>query len=204
MPDKRQLSSFEWVGGSLALDFNNTVTWDPGGLINERLDRPARVVAWAVEAGLVDAARAERIGATEGDSLLEEAHRVRRLVHEVLSGVVRGEGPTPALAHQFDLALAQTLGRLRLEPASEKWRWTWRAGWPVDGSDLLRPVIWAAARLLASDELLLLGSCAASDCGWLFLDRSRNRARRWCDMRGCGNNDKARRFYRRHRGERAS
>jgi predicted RNA-binding Zn ribbon-like protein len=44
-----------------------------------------------------------------------------------------------------------------------------------------------------------LKHCAADDCGWLFLDRSRNHARRWCDMKVCGNNAKARRFYRRHR-----
>jgi len=32
---------------------------------------------------------------------------------------------------------------------------------------------------------------------WLFLDRSRNRSRRWCDMKTCGNREKARRHYQR-------
>lgn len=35
------------------------------------------------------------------------------------------------------------------------------------------------------------------NCGWLFLDRSRNGSRRWCDMTVCGNRQKARRHYRR-------
>ena len=37
------------------------------------------------------------------------------------------------------------------------------------------------------------------NCGWLFLDRSRNGSRRWCDMSVCGNRQKARRHYSRGR-----
>lgn len=35
------------------------------------------------------------------------------------------------------------------------------------------------------------------NCHWLFVDRSRNRSRRWCDMAVCGNRQKAMRHYRR-------
>jgi predicted RNA-binding Zn ribbon-like protein len=40
--------------------------------------------------------------------------------------------------------------------------------------------------------------CRADDCGWLFVDASRNRSRRWCDMSECGNRAKAQRFRARH------
>jgi predicted RNA-binding Zn ribbon-like protein len=33
------------------------------------------------------------------------------------------------------------------------------------------------------------------NCHWLYFDESRNRSRRWCDMRVCGNRAKARRHY---------
>ena len=33
------------------------------------------------------------------------------------------------------------------------------------------------------------------NCGWLFLDKSKNRSRKWCNMSVCGNEIKARRFY---------
>ncbi|MFZ1815725.1 MAG: CGNR zinc finger domain-containing protein [Rhizobiaceae bacterium] len=42
------------------------------------------------------------------------------------------------------------------------------------------------------------------NCGWLFIDRSRNRSRTWCDMTICGNRNKARRHYHRKRMEAAS
>lgn len=35
------------------------------------------------------------------------------------------------------------------------------------------------------------------NCGWLFIDRSKNRSRIWCDMTVCGNRQKAARHYRR-------
>lgn len=37
------------------------------------------------------------------------------------------------------------------------------------------------------------------NCNWLFLDRSRNASRLWCDMTVCGNRQKAKRHYRRRK-----
>lgn len=39
------------------------------------------------------------------------------------------------------------------------------------------------------------------NCQWLFLDRSRNLSRTWCDMTVCGNRAKASRHYRRQKRE---
>ncbi|HAT18121.1 MAG TPA: hypothetical protein DCS76_10030 [Gemmatimonadetes bacterium] len=41
----------------------------------------------------------------------------------------------------------------------------------------------------------------ADGCLWLFIDKSRNRSRRWCDMADCGNQAKVRRFRERARAE---
>jgi predicted RNA-binding Zn ribbon-like protein len=46
--------------------------------------------------------------------------------------------------------------------------------------------------------LLRVRACESDTCQWLFLDTSRNRSRRWCDMKVCGNRSKVRRFYHRH------
>ena len=39
--------------------------------------------------------------------------------------------------------------------------------------------------------------CGSPDCRWAFVDGTRNRSRRWCDMAGCGNRAKNRAW--RHR-----
>jgi predicted RNA-binding Zn ribbon-like protein len=35
--------------------------------------------------------------------------------------------------------------------------------------------------------------CDGDDCGWMYVDRSRNGFRRWCQMRTCGTREKTRR-----------
>ena len=68
--------------------------------------------------------------------------------------------------------------------------------WP--GTDDLARPLWplalSAGDLLTSADRERVKECAADNCSWLFLDMSRNRSRRWCDMAVCGNRAKARRF----------
>ncbi|MGQ9734572.1 MAG: CGNR zinc finger domain-containing protein [Candidatus Bipolaricaulia bacterium] len=57
----------------------------------------------------------------------------------------------------------------------------------------------SATEIPILEDLQRVGECADPRCGWLFLDRSRNRTRRWCDMKGCGNRAKVRRYYEQRR-----
>jgi predicted RNA-binding Zn ribbon-like protein len=54
-------------------------------------------------------------------------------------------------------------------------------------------------RLIAMPDPDRMKICG--NCGWLFIDRSKNRSRAWCDMAVCGNRAKANRFYRRKKEE---
>jgi predicted RNA-binding Zn ribbon-like protein len=47
-------------------------------------------------------------------------------------------------------------------------------------------------------ERPLLRACGNRRCGWLFVDRSANGKRRWCDPKACGNRMKVRRYRARH------
>lgn len=53
----------------------------------------------------------------------------------------------------------------------------------------------SALSLLAAETRKRLRICG--NCGWLFIDRSKNRSRIWCDMTVCGNRQKASRHYHR-------
>ncbi|KQV63963.1 CGNR zinc finger domain-containing protein [Rhizobium sp. Root1220] len=57
----------------------------------------------------------------------------------------------------------------------------------------------SALRLVAMPEPERMKICG--NCGWLFLDRSKNKSRTWCDMAVCGNRAKANRHYRRRKEE---
>jgi predicted RNA-binding Zn ribbon-like protein len=70
-----------------------------------------------------------------------------------------------------------------------------------DLDEMLRPVARSAADWLVSADVDRVRLCADDrGCGYLFVDTSRNRSRRWCSMESCGNRAKARRHYERHQG----
>lgn len=84
----------------------------------------------------------------------------------------------------------------------------------IDFDDQARPLLKPRARGVdaALTELLVsaieadiagrwsrLKVCAAADCHWVFVDKSRNRLQRWCATRVCGNRMKTRNYRERHR-----
>jgi predicted RNA-binding Zn ribbon-like protein len=74
-------------------------------------------------------------------------------------------------------------------------RWTWAEDGEFER--VLWPVVQSMAEVLveAADDVR---ECPGDGtCGWLFVDRTKNRSRRWCSMQTCGNRAKARRYYRR-------
>ena len=69
------------------------------------------------------------------------------------------------------------------------------------GAEAARLVIAVVAgdylAVRARGEWSRLKVCGSPDCRWAFVDSTRNRSRRWCDMAGCGNRAKNRAW--RHR-----
>lgn len=68
-----------------------------------------------------------------------------------------------------------------------------------DGLDAA--TVHSTLRLLAMPERERMKICG--NCGWLFIDRSKNKSRTWCDMAVCGNRAKAIRHYKRRKEENA-
>jgi predicted RNA-binding Zn ribbon-like protein len=191
---------FELTGGALCLDFANTVDNRPTEA-RELLQSYGDLVSWAEQAGVVDAASgaALRAEATRrpraAESALVGARALREALYSIFSARAAGR-PLPAEGMAtLNAAMAPSLARLQLDARPDgacAWRWSFgdRA---LDG--LLAPVVDSAAELLTAPELARVRECEADNCGWLFVDRSRNRSRRWCDMAVCGNRAKVRRHY---------
>lgn len=61
----------------------------------------------------------------------------------------------------------------------------------------LRDLIAASVLSILADprELGRVKLCPGHDCGWLFLDETRNARRKWCLMEVCGNRAKSSRHY---------
>jgi predicted RNA-binding Zn ribbon-like protein len=191
---------FEWLGERTCLDFTNTVTWAGSALLNERLGRYGDLLEWAERAEVLTTAAARRLrraargDAAAADAALTDAHALRKAIHEVIGARADGREPDRGAADTLNRFIGRALGRLRLGVEGDACSWVF-----VDEGDeldrMLWPVAWSAASLLTSADALLVRRCASERCGWLFVDRSRNRSRRWCDMKSCGNSAKARRHY---------
>jgi predicted RNA-binding Zn ribbon-like protein len=190
---------YQFVAGNLALDFVNTVAFrsDPGKR-KDNLQRGEDVHRWASQAELPDQA-AINSGPVVGTAALRRIRAVREQLFAVFHAIANDD-PIPAdtLARVGD-ALHDCCSRRCLSIEGAEVRWTWRPSARC-ADYLLYPVLTAATDLLTSVSRGLVRECEDARCGWLFLDRSNARTRRWCSMTDCGNRNKARKHYRREAG----
>lgn len=203
---------FKFIGGDPSLDLVNTVDWTPRGLENERLTEYDRLTRWAEAAGLVsgrEAGRLRRAGEArpaEAQAAYDLARWLRWVLQRTYASLAAGKRPGAPL-DEFNELLADALRWLRIAPMPPKRgapskvaEWAWHSREDNLGS-LLWPVLWSAATLLTSEEARQIRVCAGPDCGWMYIDRSRNRLRRWCQMETCGTLEKSRRRRERGHGE---
>jgi predicted RNA-binding Zn ribbon-like protein len=199
-----QTSTPNLKAGHLCLEFANTADWHASQHPQESLISYSELVTWSRRAAILTEPEAGHLlqqaarHPAQATTVLEQAISLREAIYHLLSAVAHGSPPASGDLALLNSALAQAMARLKLVTANGTFAW----GWTDDGAlDLmLWPLVWSAAHLLTSQELQRVGECADErGCGYLFLDNSRNRSRRWCDMRDCGNRAKAQRFYRRHR-----
>jgi predicted RNA-binding Zn ribbon-like protein len=196
---------FKFVGGRVALDLLNTADWLATGPALDRLASYERLLEWAEGVGVVSPAVSSHLRKraasrpAEAERALERSRELRRALHRAVVAVVSGRGVASAL-ERLSPFLHEALGHLVLE--TDRAGSAIHAGWQgldetLDGP--LWPVVWDATQLFLSPEAERLRVCGGQDCGWAYVDHSRNGLRRWCEMETCGTRAKNRRRGRRAR-----
>jgi predicted RNA-binding Zn ribbon-like protein len=194
---------FDLSGGHLALDFVNTLggrTTEP----KERLPNYPALLFFAEETKTLPRRRIdsllEQSIRTPGQAVtvLQDAIALRSALFEIFSAVAERRVVPDKAMSKLNWNLMEGASFVRLTQQGRRFEWDWATS-NQRLNAMLWPVARAAADLLTSDDLGKLRMCAADDCAWLFLDTTRNRKRRWCDMKTCGNRFKARRHYERVR-----
>ncbi len=199
------------IGGDLCLDFVNTVggrdgagPHSPPAVRDDKLGGYGDLVAWSRHAAGTSEARARELArraarrSRDAADVLERARTLREALYRVLRALMAGVRPGAHDVERLNDEVSAARRRERLVPAGNGLRWE-----AVEGEEPLESVLWpicrAASALVTSGDLSRLRQCAGEGCGWLFLDRSRNRSRHWCTMKDCGNVSKVRRFRRKRR-----
>lgn len=197
-------SPFEFTGGNLCLDFANTVDNRTSERATELLTEYSRLLQWGEESGAITKKIVEKLShlATESPGsaqlVLRRAVQLRDAIYDLFSAVAQRRGiPSTALGtlnHVVQLASEHA----QVVPTNRHFHWEWIS--PESHLDsMLWPVARAAAELLTSEDLAKVRQCASETCAWVFLDKTKNHRRRWCEMKTCGNRDKARRYYQRQK-----
>ena len=170
--------AFRFVSGHRALDLATTFG-DRHRSGVERLRQPADLDRWLRLAGI-------SVSSAASDQDLDDARLLREVVYRLARAALKDEtvdaadldalnawARTPSLAPQLDRRL----------------RCTWASSHPVHGA--LALIACEAIELLSGPERALISECAgAPACSLLYLDQSRGRRRRWCEMETCGSRAK--------------
>jgi len=198
--------TFGWIGGALCLDFTNTVSNHRATHPGEKLGSFQDLITWCRQAGILDESasvemlRQGTMVPAQGERLLHVAVHFRDALYRAFCDVSEERQPSKSDLDVINSLLART--PITLQIGAERERLVcFRTGCTLDEARLLGPVAWSAAELLGSgDSLTKVRQCAGDECGWLFLDLTKNHSRRWCDMNDCGSRAKAKRYYRKKTG----
>lgn len=163
--------------------------WRGSGRDEDRLDRPDWLpdflARWQLAALL-----------PPSPSEMDDLKALRTLLHRLAGDLTNGVAPTPDAVAQLNRYLAggpvlrqlRADNTLQLLPATQDW------------PQVMAAIVAAFAQTLAEGEGARVRICDNPDCRWVFYDETRNRTKRFCDDKMCGNLMKVRRFRARQKG----
>jgi predicted RNA-binding Zn ribbon-like protein len=173
------------------LAFSNTVSSrnDPGR--DEHLHSLEDIQAWMVKKGLL----AEDIALSGEDSRsFDRAIRLREAIFNLGSALAARRSPPGDDLSELNWNVQRAIVAAKICSEAETLMWD-LSGLRTSISGAVGLLALSAAGLFTSERADRVRECNNETCGWLFLDLSKNRSRKWCDMSDCGNVAKARRYY---------
>ena len=202
MKRNERIDDIQFDGGTLCLDFVNTVHGRKKMPVPDYLFHVIDLVAWAAKIGLVDK-RSEALlsrgiagNLKKSNQFFTYALNLRELLYNMFFTISQGKVILTADLEKFNAYMADHFSFINLKAS----RGQYQPGWNLPNDSLQRitaPVVKDAYDLLQSNRLDRVKEC--SNCGWLFLDTTKNGKRRWCSMKACGSTVKALEWYYRHK-----
>lgn len=203
MNESQDWTQLKLVGGQPCLDFVNTVDRDGDQYSQEWFRTPGDLIGWAQYIGLLSSAQAEALlrqveqQPEESMKFFNQALQLREALYRIFSAFAAKRSQAADDLELLNTLLSEMQGHLRFVAVNFSFTWEWTETNQLDF--ILWQIVRSTIDVLTSSECDRLRECAGVGCGWVFLDFSRNRSRRWCDMEDCGNRAKANRHYDRKR-----
>lgn len=183
---------FDRTASHLTLDFANTVSGRTTPAPIDRLADYAHFIEFARQTQIATEVQAKSLLARakkhpiEAERTHARIQALRDATHNVFASIAAATKPAPEDVR----TLSDHIRRLELDVDLA---YNYLAD--EDGLDApLGPIIRGAVELIDPSMRERVGMCGRDTCRFLFLDTTKNRTRRWCEMKSCGNREKARRF----------
>ncbi|RED66199.1 CGNR zinc finger domain-containing protein [Cohnella lupini] len=176
-------------------DFLNSLhhDWRGDGTADDRLDNSEWLNQWVNAHRLI-------VDQSPSPEELESLKRLRSFLHRMVQAFVDHQSPSP----EDLVALNNIMGKgavirqlsskdgsyeLSYAPVERHWK------------QIEAEIAASFARLLTEGEASRIRICDNPSCLWVYYDDTRNRSKRYCDDKMCGNLMKVRRFRARKKAE---
>jgi len=199
------LAALDLLGGRLCLDFINTMDPRIGEQPREFLLSYANLVAWSQYVGVLTQEQGNallgvaQLHVEDANETFQQAITLREALYRIFTALIAEEEPQRVDREIVRNMFAQAMAHAQFVQTEQGFEWQW-GGRERKLDGMLWPIVSSAIDILTSGEWRRVKQCpGVGDCGWLFLDTSKNGSRQWCSMQECGSRAKMRRQYARKR-----
>lgn len=194
---QQKFQDLKTLGNQPALDFINTVDWRGREHPKEYINNYADLIDWAEHNKLINQTKAATLKEKASNNLqaMSEIHKrtiaFREASYRTLYQLSIERTPSVEDKTLIEIEMRKMYCQTHLDLSEKK----------VELDDevnldlVLTIIVKETIELLTSDEVSRVKRCQSEECGWLFIDTSKNKSRKWCRMKSCGNRAKARRYY---------
>ncbi len=196
------INKISLMGGVLCFDFINTV--------HDRVNLPSydylpdyqAFIYWNKRLKVVPVNKIKRLESFSmrnsglAGKTLSEIKKRREILYKFFSSVASGYRIDSNLLIKFNAILSASFKHIQFVYS----KGTLTVSWDNRKVNLYEPfwvIIKSAFDVISSENFQRIKECR--ECGWIFLDTTKNNNRRWCNMLTCGAKNKARTYYQKHR-----
>lgn len=202
MSEDRSIQNLSLDGNCLCFNFINTVhSRMEGEEPFEYLSSYEKLVEWCRRLEVMPPDRIQALAGIAGAhpqkarKVLTDIVDARERLYDFFSDIAAKKPVAKEALNFFNGQLSQALENLRFARDDSDLELGWK-----ETSDLKEPlwrVMKSAFDILTNEDFDRIKECEA--CGWMFLDQSKNKSRRWCSMESCGSIHKAKKYYHRNK-----